>query len=431
MIETKGAPQLPSTFPNHLNQPGSDIIRLYRLFHVKQIAKAESSCAPRRTHRATILPLVLGAFLLLGTACAPVEAAAGWGAPIATGDLILTSNSQGKVTALRTANDALPAVAWTYPPPSESEKPWYQRLFSGRSDEAALQTIYAAPIVGRAGQQQRIYLAGYSGVVLAIDPTTGRRIDGWPSVNAGSRIIATPAFADGRLYIATQEGTVRSIDAATGALSQPFLSLGTRIWSAPVIDRGTLYIAAFDHHVRALDPLTGAVRWQQDIGGAVAGDLAFTGDLMLVPTLQSRLVALDTTARGAERWAFTGDNWFWARPLVSGDTVFAVSSVGTVYALDVATGRERWNTPVKAGEVHAAPVIVGGTLVVATRNGVLAGLDPTTGAERWRKTVEDARFLANPLVVESAILYVAENGDVHRVRPQDKGTTERMFSPDN
>jgi outer membrane protein assembly factor BamB len=318
-------------------------------------------------------------------------------------------------------------VAWTYPTDDKGGDPWWKRLFSGGSRGENLEAIYASPVAEQVGQQRRVYLAGYSGHVIALDLASGRRVDGWPNpVDLDGRIVATPAFDGKRLLVATQEGTVRPVDALTGALGSPVLDSTHRIWSAPRIEGGTLFVSSFDHHVRAIDPATGQLRWQKDLGGAIAGDPTFTGTTMLVPTLQSRLFAIDTSAQGAERWSFLGDNWFWAKPLVAGDVVYAVTSVGTVYAIDLASGRERWRYDGVDSEVHAAPALVGGTLVIATRDGAIVGLDPNGGSQRWR-TEQDTRFLADPVVRDSAIIYAAENGALYRVTPAEQGRTELMF----
>ena len=73
-----------------------------------------------------------------------------------------------------------------------------------------------------------------------------------------------------------------------------------------------------------------------------------------------------------------------SRPLVAGDVVYVPSTSGTVYALALDTGTERWRSTTVRGEVRATPVLSGGALLVASRKGQVAALDPATGAERQR-----------------------------------------------
>ena len=97
---------------------------------------------------------------------------------------------------------------------------------------------------------------------------------------------------------------------------------------------------------------------------------------------------------------------------------------GYFYALDRATGTERWRSTSVRGEVRSAPVLSGGALIVASRKGLVAALDPATGAERWTRQLEKTAFLADPLVLESGVLYVAENGTLYRVTAPDQGAVD-------
>ena len=82
-------------------------------------------------------------------------------------------------------------------------------------------------------------------------------------------------------------------------------------------------------------------------------------------------------------------------PTIDGDLVFALGSDGTLVALDVATGRERWRKHLErdfGGQVMSSwqwseSPLVDGERVVVTPGGSRAGmvaLNKTTGAEIWR-----------------------------------------------
>ena len=385
------------------------------MFHVKHFA-----------------PLVFALAALALTGCAGVSTPTGWAAPVAAGGLVLIRNNGDSLSALNlNAGNGPPTVVWTYPPASDTDSPWYTRIFSfrGGSQNGTTGALYATPRVERIGDQQRVFLVGYTGAVVALDLTNGTPVNGWPQeLNVGGHVVATPGFDGKRLYVATHQGTVVPINATDGAKGAPLIDVATRIWSEPTVTGGTLLVGTLDHHLRALDLTSGAERWQVDLNGAIAGDPTVTGDTVLVPTLQSRLYALDLGAQGAERWHFDGDNWFWSRPLIANGTIFAATSVGTVYALDLATGAQRWPSAYQLGSaVRATPVLVDGTLVVASHNGVVVGLDPATGAERWRKKHANTRFLANPLVLDTVILFAAQDGSIIRIRPTEQGASELLF----
>src|SRR5262249_41981510 len=71
--------------------------------------------------------------------------------------------------------------------------------------------------------------------------------------------------------------------------------------------------------------------------------------------------------------------------LLQGDTLFAGSLGGTVYALDAASGRQRWSSHV-GDVVRGRAALVNGVLVVGTKDGRLHGLQPADGARVWDVT---------------------------------------------
>ncbi|MHA4820339.1 protein kinase domain-containing protein [Streptomyces aculeolatus] len=70
------------------------------------------------------------------------------------------------------------------------------------------------------------------------------------------------------------------------------------------------------------------------------------------------------------------------RGVVAGYAYFALGSDGYVYAVDLETGRSRWQTAPSI-DVATAPVVSGNTVYVAAASGRVAALDRRTGKERW------------------------------------------------
>ena len=189
------------------------------------------------------------------------------------------------------------------------------------------------------------------------------------------------------------------------------------MWGRPALDAGTLYIGALDSHLRAVGTADGVLRWDRDIAGAVASDLTIDRELLIVGSFDHGLQAFDVDSGGSERWAFTAESWFWARPLVVGEVVYAATVGGAVYALDRDTGDERWAFQQDNGEIRAAPLMIGGILLIATKDGYLYGLNPTDGRQLWSQRVEDAHFLADPLVLDASVAYSTDSGTLIRVTP--------------
>ena len=359
-------------------------------------------------HRASLVALLAGlALFLLG--CGSVAGPKGWSAPVLAGDLLLAQSERGRLTAFRMAPGVQPTVVWTYPADKES-KP-------------KLRAIYATPIV----EGNSVYVAAYSGDVVALDLQTGRPLSTWPvGVNVGGNIVATPGFDGRTLYVSDEDGALRTIEAATGALGTPFIHIDERIWARPAIAEGTLYFGGLDDRLRALAVTDKQLRWQRNLSGAIAGDVILESDNLVVGTLDSALYAL-SAGDGGTRWRIEGDGWFWARPLVNAGTVYAATIEGSLYALDLQTGAQRWRFHESDAEIRAAPILVGDTVVIATRDGDIVGIDAATGARRWITQREGERFLADPLLLESDVLLLNTSGDLLRVRPRDQGATDVLY----
>ena len=371
-------------------------VRDMSMFHVK--------------HRLLIaLCAVVFALALVG--CGAVASPRGWSAPVRAGDTVLLQTERGKITALRAAPGQQPTAAWTYPADGE-QRP-------------KLRAIYATPII----EGNTVFVAGYSGDVVALDLNTGRPVSSWPGpVNVGGQIVATPGWDGRTLYVADETGAVRTIEAANGAVGQQFLHIGERIWGRPAVSEGVVYLGGLDSKLRALANNDKRLLWTRDLGGAVAGDPLAEDGVVFAGTLDSTLYALNTSD-GGTRWRFEGDGWFWARPLVrpDTDTVYAATIEGSVYAIDTNTGALRWRFHEVDSEIRGAPAIVGDTLVVATRDGEIIGIDAATGARRWLTERVGERFLADPLVLESDILLLNTSGQLLRVRPNDQGAADVIY----
>jgi len=362
------------------------------------------------SRRSLSLLLVGLALSVVFTACAAAENARGWAPPVSVGQSILIQDEAGSLKLLD-IDGSSSTVRWEYP--------------TG-DDDVELEGIYATPIYDGGV----VYIASYSGIVVALNTDTGRPIDRWPGpLDLEDRILATPILTDGQLTLVTEDGHVRRIDTATGTLSPVIEELGETIWGSPASAGGALYVGSMAREVIALDAASGEHRWTADLPGAVAGTVVADGDTLFVGTFDAKVRALDTASEGAERWAYEAGSWFWSRPLVEPGTVYVASVRGQVAALDPATGDPKWETQLDRGEVRSAPALVEGTLVIATRDGYLVGLDSQNGAQRWEHSLSEERLLGDPLVLESRILYLTDQGTLVRMNPAD-GQVEQLYRRD-
>lgn len=178
--------------------------------------------------------------------------------------------------------------------------------------------------------------------------------------------------------------------------------LGARlVWSSqvgasgeplmPAVAQGKLSVASKDGTVALIDGQSGRDVWRAQAGGRLAAGVGTDGHTAAVITLDNDLVAL---AEGRVVWRARLPARSFTPPLVAGARVFVLAADRSVTAFDAANGSRLW-VQGRSGEslaLQQAGVLmaVGNTLVVG-QSGRLAGLNPDTGAARWEASLASPR----------------------------------------
>jgi glycine betaine/proline transport system substrate-binding protein len=132
------------------------------------------------------------------------------------------------------------------------------------------------------------------------------------------------------------------------------------------------------------------------------------------------MYALDV-ATGKEKWKTTiGVGWSSeSSPAVVGDTVYIGSRDNNIYALDATTGNVKWKY-FTGGEVHSSPVVLDGVVYIGSADLHLYVLDAQTGAEKWKyKTRKDyGGIFSSPAVSDGKVyldIYVLDTKNKEEV----------------
>jgi eukaryotic-like serine/threonine-protein kinase len=169
-------------------------------------------------------------------------------------------------------------------------------------------------------------------------------------------------------------------------------------WGGTTFDASSAYFVGLNHELVAVDKISGRIRWhghESDPGPntnglsvVIAGDIVALGDL--------DIHAFDR-ATGIHRWDFQPAEGFDPGLYyleTDGQTIFAGSPSGHVYAVEAATGKQRWITAV-AADGHSgtfSPVLDRGVLFVClkhftvpTTSGGVVAMDAATGSVLWSR----------------------------------------------
>lgn len=126
--------------------------------------------------------------------------------------------------------------------------------------------------------------------------------------------------------------------------------------------------------------------WTADVQSGVQSKVVRAGDLLYVPTMGGTLYALDA-ATGRERWRFATGGAIFSVPLVSQGTVYFGSADHFVYALDAGSGKLKWKTET-GGAVLAGAAEAKGIVCIASSDLFVRGLKAEDGDIAWTLPVK-------------------------------------------
>jgi outer membrane protein assembly factor BamB len=204
---------------------------------------------------------------------------------------------------------------------------------------------------GAAVYADTLYIGSASGWLFSLRASNGAQR--WRK-KIGA-VLSTPIVSAGVLLVGTADGALLALDAQTGDEKWRYQSRGP-IEQSPVVNGESIIFSNEADQVVSIDAITGKFKWQYKgetpeeytlrghAGVAVDNDLIYTGfsnGILVALRKDTGTVAWSTSLKGdAERFMDVD-----ATPIVIGDTVFAASAAGGVYALDKATGLIRWRLP--------------------------------------------------------------------------------------
>jgi len=118
-------------------------------------------------------------------------------------------------------------------------------------------------------------------------------------------------------------------------------------------------------------------------------------------------------------WVFQARGPFASQPMVHAGVVYAVSNEGTLHAINITTGAERWSVALGTDST-GSPLLLEDRVLVATNDGLRA-ISMADGSEVWRTTAT-APLKGSPVLTGGHVVVAAEDGSVSAV-DQATGTT--------
>lgn len=182
----------------------------------------------------------------------------------------------------------------------------------------------------------------------------------------------------------------------------------------------------------------GAMQWSFLAHGPVRSSPVVAGDLVLVASTDGSLYGLEIDS-GREAWRYDAGASIASTPVVAGNSAYLVDRANQIHAVDLVSGRATWkretgsDLPLVWGlegwdYVTASPVVVGDTLYVGSGDGAVYALRAADGELLWRRQTA-GRIRATP-TIDGSVLYVGDGDGVFHALDAASGESLWSFETD-
>ena len=217
--------------------------------------------------------------------------------------------------------------------------------------EQVLHGQWSSPVAANVNGRMQVLFGGGDGWLRAYDAASGHeiwRFDGnpkdarWlprPGVLSRSFIIASPVFADGRVFVAMGQspghGNGPSLIHAISPSGQGDVTESRLLWTSrevgrvvatPIEKDGLLYVGDVGGTVHCLDAATGTHVWKHETNGAIWGCFLLAGDRLYVGNEDGTMTILRTGRRKELLGQIEMDAALYSPPALIGDALYLATA---------------------------------------------------------------------------------------------------------
>ncbi len=210
---------------------------------------------------------------------------------------------------------------------------------------------WSSPVAANVKGRIQVLFGGGDGWLRSYDAATGHevwRFDGnpkdarllpRPGVLSRGSIIASPVFADGRVFVAMGQspghGSGPSLIHAIGPNGQGDVTESRLLWSSrevgrvvgtPIAKDGLLYVGDLGGAIHCLDAATGAHIWKHETNEAIWGSLLLAGDRLYVGNVDGRMSVLRAGRRKQLLGQIEMDAPLYSPPVPIGDALYLATA---------------------------------------------------------------------------------------------------------
>ena len=211
---------------------------------------------------------------------------------------------------------------------------------------------WSSPVAANVNGRIQVLFGGGDGWLRSYDAASGHelwRFDGnpkdarWlprPGVLSRSSIIASPVFADGRVFVAMGQspghGNGPSSMYAISPNGQGDVTESRLLWTSrevgrvvgtPIVKDGLLYVGDLGGTIHCLDAATGAHVWKHETNDAIWGSLLLAGDRLYVGNVGGTMTVLRAGRRKQLLGQIEMDAPLYSPPAVIGDALYLATAI--------------------------------------------------------------------------------------------------------
>jgi outer membrane protein assembly factor BamB len=217
--------------------------------------------------------------------------------------------------------------------------------------DGVLHGDWSSPVAASVNGRLQVLFGGGDGWLRAYDAASGHevwRFDGnpkdarflpRPGVLSRGSIIASPVFADGRVFVAMGQspghGNAPSLIHAVSPDGQGDVTESRLLWTSravgrvvgtPIVKDGLLYVGDLGGTLHCLDAATGANVWKHETHDAIWGSLLMAGDRLYVGNVEGGMTVLRAGRRKEVLAQIEMDAPLYSRPAVVGDALYLATA---------------------------------------------------------------------------------------------------------
>ncbi len=246
--------------------------------------------------------------------------------------------------------------------------------------------------------------------------------------SSSSLLISEPLVHNGIAYAVDSIGQVSAYNLASGKLvwKNNFVKYDddvSLVGSGLAFGGESLFFTSGLGDVMAVDYTTGKVKWKKILSSSIRIAPTYSGGYLYVITSDNNIYALDG-ATGTQKWRHTSvaqstSLLGGAAPVITGGKLIAALSSGEILALNAKTGAFIWGEAVSGSsrleglsilmDIVARPVVKDGVVYVVGHSDVFVALDVNTGKKVWQRAIGST---TNPLIIDKYIFTITNDGDL-------------------